>query len=184
MTVRLPRVRVTPAGWLDRLVLVPPEDQEREALLAEAEELRDRAALLEADARSTRQRSQALIAGLLADHRRRVSASPQLDVRRGKVTGDQLRRARALATPPLSQRGHAAAWGYSRGAIAAYEDDRSPHRVPEGIAAWALGVLRTAGELAPAEDAPFAMADPEWEQDAAQVRGVAPFPRGLKGAKP
>jgi DNA-binding XRE family transcriptional regulator len=182
MTVRLPRIVVAPTATLHRMVVLPPEEQAREALLAEAEELRDTAALLEADARTTRQKAQALIAGLLDDHRRRVAANPQVDVRRGKVTGDQLRRARALAH--VSQRQLAAAWGYSRGAIAAYEDDHSPHRVPEGIAEWALGQLRTAGELAPAADAPFAMADPEWEQDAAPVRGVAPFPSGLKGAKP
>jgi len=127
---------------------VPDAARERDGLLAEAEAIRDTAALLEGQVRDTRRAAQALVAGLLADHRRRTSGQGPTDhpvpARRGLATGVQLRRARVLAR--VSQRQLAAAWGYSRVAIAAYEDGQAPRRVPEGLSAWALQVLRASGE--------------------------------------
>jgi len=131
---------------------VPDAARERDGLLAEAEAIRDTAALLEGQVRDTRRAAQALVAGLLADHRRRTvaglgvlgPAGHPVPARRGLATGVQLRRARVLAR--VSQRQLAAAWGYSRGAIAAYEDGQAPRRVPEGLSAWALQVLRASGE--------------------------------------
>ena len=120
--------------------------EEREACLAEAEDIRDTAALLEGQARDTKREAQALIAKLVADNRRRKAFGPQQPASRGLATGVQLRRARDLAH--VSQRQLASTWGYSRGAIAAYEDGQSPRRIPEGICAWALQVLRVAGEEA------------------------------------
>lgn len=123
---------------------------EREVALAEAEHLRDAAALLEGEIRDTRRAAQALVAKLLEDHKRRTALGPHPPATRGLATAAQLRRARVLAK--VSQRQLASTWGYSRGAIAAYEDGLSPRRIPEGISAWALQVLRVARELGEEED--------------------------------
>ena len=141
MTIRYRRVGL-------KIERVP--DAEREGLLAEAEDVRDAAALMEVEARSARRRAQVLVAGLLADHRRRraahqtaASLGPEPAPGLG-VTSVQLRRARQVAR--ISQRQLAAACGYSRGAIASYEDNLSPHRMPEAIRAWVRQVLRASGE--------------------------------------
>lgn len=142
------RYRYQRAPGTLRVERVPaPAPTAPEAALLEAEELRDRAALLEAKARDTRRRAHALIQGLIEDRRRRIAAGGAEGRRapaRFRVTSGQLRRARVLAK--VSQRQLAATWNLSRGAIAAYEDDRAPHQMHEGIAAWVLQVLRAAGE--------------------------------------
>jgi hypothetical protein len=129
----------------DGLRIVRVQTVADETLLSEVEELRDTATLLEVKARSTRRRAQTLVATLLDDHRRRRALATHRPPSRRLVTGDQLRRARALAGK--SQRQLAAEWGYSRGAIAGYEGDSQRRGVPDGLAGWVRRVLGDAGEL-------------------------------------